>query len=63
METEDSEALPPTKRAKPPFADWQLERIRTGLADMRAGRVYPADEVFAETAAKHGWALRSNYPQ
>ncbi|MGH8129211.1 MAG: CopG family ribbon-helix-helix protein [Gammaproteobacteria bacterium] len=34
---------------------WQVERIKEGLADMRAGRVYPADEVFAEIESEHGW--------
>lgn len=43
-----------------PLADWQIERIRTGLADMRAGRVQPAEEVFAEIAAKYGWTRLSN---
>ena len=34
---------------------WQVERIKEGLADAKAGRVFPADEVLAEIAAKHGW--------
>lgn len=34
---------------------WQVERIREGLADARAGRVFPADDVLAEVAVKHGW--------
>ena len=34
---------------------WQVECIKEGLADARAGRVYPADEVLAEIAVKHGW--------
>lgn len=34
---------------------WQVERIKEGMADMRAGRVHPADEVLAAIAAKHGW--------
>ncbi|MGH8117135.1 MAG: CopG family ribbon-helix-helix protein [Rhodanobacteraceae bacterium] len=34
---------------------WQIERIKEGLADARAGRVFPADDVLAEIAARHGW--------
>jgi predicted transcriptional regulator len=34
---------------------WQIERIKTGLAAAREGRVRPADAVFADIAAKHGW--------
>lgn len=34
---------------------WQVERIKEGLADARAGRVLPADDVFTEIAARHGW--------
>ncbi len=34
---------------------WQVERIKEGLADAKAGRIFPADEVLAEIAAKHGW--------
>jgi len=34
---------------------WQLERITTGIAAAREGRVLPASEVFAGIAAKHGW--------
>lgn len=34
---------------------WQVERIKEGLADARAGRVIPADDVLAEIAAKHDW--------
>lgn len=34
---------------------WQVDRIQEGLADAKAGRVFPADEVLAEIAAKHGW--------
>ena len=36
---------------------WQIERIKEGLADARAGRVDPADEVFAAIAGKHGWKI------
>ena len=35
---------------------WQVERIEDGLAEARAGRVRPAEEVFSAIAAKHGWA-------
>lgn len=34
---------------------WQIEKIREGLAAAREGRVRPAEDVFAEIAAKHGW--------
>lgn len=34
---------------------WQVERIKEGLADARAGRVFSADDVLAEIAARHGW--------
>lgn len=34
---------------------WQVKRIKEGLADARAGRVFPADDVLAEIAARHGW--------
>lgn len=34
---------------------WQVDRIKEGLADAKAGHVFPANEVFAEMAAKHGW--------
>ena len=29
---------------------WQIERIKAGMADAKAGRVRPADEVFADLA-------------
>lgn len=32
---------------------WQVERIKEGISDARAGRVHPADKVQAEIAAKH----------
>ena len=35
--------------------DWQAERIEEGIADARAGRVRPGEDVFADIAAKHGW--------
>ncbi len=35
---------------------WQIERIKEGLADARAGQVIPAEEVFSTIAAKHGWS-------
>lgn len=62
MKTEDPKGLSPVERAQQPLADWQLERIDAGVADVRAGRVRPADEVFAGIAAKHGWAEPSNRP-
>lgn len=34
---------------------WQLERIQAGTKAAAAGHVRPADEVFAEIAARHGW--------
>ncbi|MFU8776718.1 MAG: CopG family ribbon-helix-helix protein [Roseovarius sp.] len=34
---------------------WQMERIKSGIAATREGKVIPADEVFAGIAAKHGW--------
>lgn len=34
---------------------WQVQRIEEGLAAAREGRIRPAEEVFAEIAAKHGW--------
>jgi len=35
---------------------WQLERIKAGVAAAREGRVRPAERVFADIAAKHGWS-------
>lgn len=35
---------------------WQIERIEEGRAAARDGRVRPAEDVFADLAAKHGWA-------
>jgi predicted transcriptional regulator len=34
---------------------WQVERINEGIADVREGRVEPAEAVFARIGAKHGW--------
>jgi predicted transcriptional regulator len=34
---------------------WQIERIKDGIAAAREGRVRPAEDVFADIAAKHGW--------
>jgi predicted transcriptional regulator len=34
---------------------WQIERIKEGLTAARDGRVRPAQDVFADIAAKHGW--------
>jgi len=36
---------------------WQIERIEAGLADMRAGKVFPAEDVFAEIGKKYDWKL------
>jgi predicted transcriptional regulator len=35
---------------------WQIERIKEGLAAAQDGRVRPAEAVFADIAAKHGWS-------
>lgn len=35
---------------------WQMDRITGGIEAARAGKVQPADKVFAGIAAKHGWA-------
>ncbi|MBI3517407.1 MAG: ribbon-helix-helix protein, CopG family [Proteobacteria bacterium] len=32
---------------------WQIERIKDGVAAARQGRVRPADDVFADIAARH----------
>jgi len=34
---------------------WQLERIRQGIDAARDGRVRPAEDVFVDIAARHGW--------
>jgi predicted transcriptional regulator len=34
---------------------WQIERIKEGVAAARAGQVKPAEQVYAEIAAKFGW--------
>jgi predicted transcriptional regulator len=34
---------------------WQIERIKEGIAAARDGRVRPAEDAFADIAAKHGW--------
>lgn len=34
---------------------WQIGRIEEGRAAARAGRVRPAEGVFADLAAKHRW--------
>ena len=34
---------------------WQIERIKEGRAAARDGRLRPAENVFADIAAKHGW--------
>ena len=35
---------------------WQVERIKEGIAAAGEGRVRPAEDVFADIAAKHGWS-------
>lgn len=35
---------------------WQIERIREGIEAAREGRTMPAENVFADIAAKHGWS-------
>ena len=35
---------------------WQIERIREGIEAAREGRTIPAEDVFADIAAKHGWS-------
>lgn len=35
--------------------DWQIVRVQEGLAAARDGRVRPAEDVFAEIAAKHSY--------
>jgi predicted transcriptional regulator len=35
---------------------WQIERIKDGLAAARAGHVRPAEDVFADIAARRGWS-------
>ena len=35
---------------------WQIARIKEGVAAAREGRVRPAEDVFADIAAKHGWS-------
>lgn len=34
---------------------WQIERIKEGIAAASEGQVKPAEEVYAEIAAKFGW--------
>ena len=34
---------------------WQIDRIKEGVAAARAGQVKPAEQVYAEIAAKFGW--------
>ncbi len=38
----------------------QMERIKAGLTAAREGRVRPADAVFADIAARHGFRESSN---
>jgi len=35
---------------------WQIERIKAGIDAAREGHVRPADDVFTDIAAKHGWS-------
>lgn len=35
---------------------WQIERINAGIAATQEGRVRPAENVFGDIAAKHGWS-------
>jgi predicted transcriptional regulator len=35
---------------------WQISRIKEGIAAAREGRVRPAEDVFADIAAKHRWS-------
>ncbi|WP_445679694.1 CopG family ribbon-helix-helix protein [Radicibacter daui] len=35
--------------------NWQISRIREGLAAANEGRVTSADKVFAGIVTKHGW--------
>ena len=35
---------------------WQIERIKDGAAAAREGHVRPAEEVFSDIAARHGWS-------
>jgi len=34
---------------------WQVARIEEGIAAAREGKVRPAEDVFDDIAAKHGW--------
>ena len=36
---------------------WQVERIKEGIADARAARVHPADDVHALIAAKRDFGF------
>ena len=36
---------------------WQADRIKAGFAAASDGRVRPAEDVFNDIAAKHGWKL------
>lgn len=51
----ESDTSPITVRTDKRTDAWQIDRIKEGLADARAGRVFSVDNVFAEIAAKHGW--------
>ena len=37
------------------YEEWKLEQIETGLADIKAGRVYSTDEIYKKLGMlKHG---------
>ena len=35
---------------------WQIERINAGVTAAKEGHVRPAENVFSDIAAKHGWS-------
>ena len=35
---------------------WQMQRIAEGLSAAKSGQVVPAETVFENIEAKHGWA-------
>jgi len=35
---------------------WQMQRVDEGIAAAQSGDVTPADVLFDDIAAKHGWA-------
>ncbi len=36
--------------------NWQIARIKEGVAASREGRTRPAEAVFSDIAAKYGWS-------